>query len=44
VVKAVKNFAGWKDSVAMAFHPQPEETMIETRKGWVRVGFGEAGY
>jgi hypothetical protein len=43
-VKAVQDFKGWKDSVAMAFHPHPTEAMIQTAKGWVRVACGEAAY
>ena len=44
LVKSVKEYKVLRDSVAMAFHPNPTETMIETHKGWVRVGVGEAGF
>lgn len=44
LVESVKAYKVMYDSVAMAFHPSPEETMIETAKGWVRVGIGEAGF
>lgn len=44
LVQAVKDFKGWKDSVAMAFHPNPQDEMIKTDKGWVRVMVGESGY
>lgn len=44
LVESVKAYKVMYDSVAMAFHPNPEETMIETAKGWVRVGIGEAGF
>lgn len=44
LVESVKSYKVMYDSVAMAFHPNQEETMIETAKGWVRVGIGEAGF
>ncbi|WP_162059866.1 hypothetical protein [Undibacterium sp. KW1] len=43
-MKAVQDFKGWKDSVAMAFHPHPAVAMIQTNKGWVRVACGETAY
>ena len=44
LVQAVKDFKGWKDSVAMAFHPNPQDEIIKTDKGWVRVMVGESGF
>ncbi|MFZ6874209.1 hypothetical protein ACO0LF_19300 [Undibacterium sp. Di27W] len=43
-MKTVQGFNGWKDSIAMAFHPHPKIAMIQTAKGWVRVSCGEAAY
>lgn len=43
-VQAVKDYVGHRDSIAMAFHPDATELMIQTKKGWVRVTKGEAGY
>ena len=34
----------WKCSVAMAFHPNPHETLIQTHCGWIRVLPGKLGY
>jgi hypothetical protein len=44
LVAAVKSYKVKYDSVAMAFHPMPDESVIETQKGWVRVCVGEAGF
>lgn len=44
LVAAVKSHASWKRSVAMAFFPEPPESMISTECGWVRVTKGAPGY
>lgn len=33
-----------KRSVAMAYHPDPKQALIDTPTGWVRVVYGEPGY
>ena len=38
--KAVQSYKSWKNSVAMAFFPNPPEEAIETQCGWVRVVSG----
>ena len=44
LVNALVSNTSRKTSAAMAYHPEPEATMIETPTGWVRVIEGEAGY
>ena len=44
LVSALVSNTSRKKSAAMAYHPKPQESMIETPTGWVRVIEGEAGY
>ena len=44
LVRALVSNKSRKTSAAMAYHPEPQATMIETPTGWVRVIEGEAGY
>lgn len=44
LVAAVKSHTSWKTSVAMAFYPDPPESLIRTECGWVRVAHGAPGY
>lgn len=44
LVRALVSNKSRKTSAAMAYHPDPQATMIETPTGWVRVIEGEAGY
>lgn len=45
LVRAVQEFRGGKhDSVACAWHPEGTGEFVQTRKGWIKVYQGEAGY
>lgn len=40
----VTSYKSWKNTVAVAYHPEPVEKMIQTACGWVRVLPGPLGY
>jgi hypothetical protein len=44
LVEALKANKSRKKSIAMAYFPNPPESIIHTPTGWVRVTEGEAGY
>lgn len=40
----MKSHKSWKRSVALAYHPEPQEPLIQTVCGFVRVIPGPLGY
>lgn len=44
LVEFLSSTKSHKASVAMAYHPEPEQEWVSTPTGWVRVVEGEAGY